>query len=60
MAVVPATNGKALHVVELPLFGKKPPLMAVVLSESDIALLAMELPLFGKKPPLMANCDPNC
>lgn len=55
--------GIAVLVVELPLFGKRPPLvkllenpllMAVVLTAGGRALFVVELPLFGKKPPLMA------
>lgn len=45
MAVVPATNGKALHVVELPLFGMKPPLMAFVLAPGGIAMFVVETPM---------------
>lgn len=45
MAVLPAANAKALHVVELPLFGTKPPLMAVVLAPGGMAMFDVETPM---------------
>ena len=54
MAFVLTAGGRALLVVELPLFGKKCPLMAVVPVAGGKALHIVELPLFGKRPPLMA------
>ena len=54
IAVVLTAGGRALHVVELPLFGERPPLMAVVLVAGGRALLVEETPMLWKKPPLMA------
>lgn len=45
MAVLPAANAKALHVVELPLFGTKRPLMAVVLAPGGMAMFDVETPM---------------